>query len=406
MLMILLHTQADRSHFCMNENEYHCKVVCHAMVHEASEPLTFGLERELTYAGHLTPAAQLVPLVKRTFASADETHVRVWGPAGDIAKFPFPSNRRPRSHMKTRAHDVMCVVPRILTFSAAVSSAQFAAEIRVQIAGDAAMGKEDEREREDRGDREGAGGTSLGMWELHTGIEGEDFLRGALAERSTYLLCCNVQHEQTSVNGEMKVVQLTSDVLETRLAHPVHLLTEQDSFDVTVSPRAGAMGEWTRQLQMTPRQHDFRDRIQLPRLLRYPLPPDALPDEPEDKRRATLLRVFQAHTTWFRRWLMPRANRKKDVRDSHVDSPIFYSIMKSQSTGEGSHALVLFDRIDQGSGCIIEFPLSAVSKVYRIVKNDDRWFSAGTQGHKKPGERFAQPLPRQMHGEEESLLAL
>ena len=26
-----------------------------------------------------------------------------------------------------------------------------------------------------------------------------------------------------------------------------------------------------------------RDRIQLPRLLRYPLPPDALPDEPEDK---------------------------------------------------------------------------------------------------------------------------
>jgi len=69
-------------------------VVCHAMVHEASEPLTFGLERELTYAGHLTPAAQLVPLVKRTFASADETHVRVWGPAGDIAKFPFPSNRR------------------------------------------------------------------------------------------------------------------------------------------------------------------------------------------------------------------------------------------------------------------------------------------------------------------------
>ena len=29
----------------------------------------------------------------------------------------------------------MCRVPRILTFSAAVSSAQFAAEIRVQIAG-------------------------------------------------------------------------------------------------------------------------------------------------------------------------------------------------------------------------------------------------------------------------------
>lgn len=64
------------------------------MPQEGSEPLNFGLERELTYAGHLTPAAQLVPLVKRTFASADETHIRVWGPSGDLAKFAFPSNRR------------------------------------------------------------------------------------------------------------------------------------------------------------------------------------------------------------------------------------------------------------------------------------------------------------------------
>ncbi|CAK9014793.1 Uncharacterized protein SCF082_LOCUS12475 [Durusdinium trenchii] len=90
----------------------------------------------------------------------------------------------------------------------------------------------------------------------------------------------------------MKVVELTSDA-DVRLANPVHLLTEHDSFDVTVSPRAGAMGEWTKHLSMTPRQHDFRDRIQLPRLLRYPLPPDCLADEPEEKRRATLLKVFQ-----------------------------------------------------------------------------------------------------------------
>mmetsp|Transcript_73037 Transcript_73037/g.236396 ORF Transcript_73037/g.236396 Transcript_73037/m.236396 type:complete len:194 (+) Transcript_73037:311-892(+) len=46
------------------------------------------------------------------------------------------------------------------------------------------------------------------------------------------------------------------------------------------------------------------------------------------------------------------------------------------------HCQILEDlqtlKIDQGSGCIIEFPLGAVSKVYRIVKNDDKWFSAGT----------------------------
>merc|ERR1712038_1779535 len=44
------------------------------------------------------------------------------------------------------------------------------------------------------------------------------------------------------------------------------------------------------------------------------------------------------------------------------------------------HCQILEDlqtlKVDEGSGCIIEFPLGAVSKVYRIVKNDDRWHSA------------------------------
>eukprot|EP00930_Biecheleria_cincta_P014315 TRINITY_DN12372_c0_g1_i1.p1 TRINITY_DN12372_c0_g1~~TRINITY_DN12372_c0_g1_i1.p1 ORF type:complete len:1467 (-),score=297.42 TRINITY_DN12372_c0_g1_i1:54-4454(-) len=62
---------------------------------EAVEPVSFGVERELQYNGHLTPALQLVPLPKRTFASADETHIRVWSATGgDLAKLAFPSNRR------------------------------------------------------------------------------------------------------------------------------------------------------------------------------------------------------------------------------------------------------------------------------------------------------------------------
>ncbi|CAJ1363613.1 unnamed protein product [Effrenium voratum] len=175
------------------------------------------------------------------------------------------------------------------------------------------------------------------------------------------LLCCNVQHEHSSVSGEMKVVQLMSD--DTGLANPVHLLTEQDSFDVTVSPRAGAMGDWTKRLPMTPRQHDFRDRIQLPRLLRYPLPPDCLPDEPEDKRRAALLQVFQDFVLDLHRGMhMTQISSSQEYSDIHCQ------ILEDLQTL----------KIDQGSGCIIEFPLIAVSKVYRIVKNDDRWFSAGS----------------------------
>lgn len=61
---------------------------------EASDVSAFGLEQVTSYFGHLTPASQLVTLPKQKFASADETHIRVWGPAGDVAKMAFPSNRR------------------------------------------------------------------------------------------------------------------------------------------------------------------------------------------------------------------------------------------------------------------------------------------------------------------------
>merc|ERR1739845_256556 len=35
-------------------------------------------------------------------------------------------------------------------------------------------------------------------------------------------------------------------------------------------------------------------------------------------------------------------------------------------------------KLDQSNGRIIEFPLTGVSKVYRIVKSDDKWYSATT----------------------------
>ncbi|CAK0889186.1 unnamed protein product, partial [Prorocentrum cordatum] len=60
----------------------------------ASEIVAFGLERELEYRGHITPADHLVPLPRRTFASADARQIRVWGPDGDITRYTFPSARR------------------------------------------------------------------------------------------------------------------------------------------------------------------------------------------------------------------------------------------------------------------------------------------------------------------------
>jgi len=175
--------------------------------------------------------------------------------------------------------------------------------------------------------------------------------------------CCNAHNHIESSNGELKIVSLSSDVMDSNLAQPVHLLTEQDSFDMTLSPRAGAMGEWPQGIAMTPRQHNFKDRIQLPSLLRYPLPPGCLPEEAEDKRRNTLLQVYQDFVLDLHKGLhMTQLSSNQEYSDIHCQ------ILEDLKTL----------KVDQGSGCIIEFPLTAVSKVYRIVKNDDRWYSAGS----------------------------
>ncbi|CAE8614885.1 unnamed protein product [Polarella glacialis] len=177
------------------------------------------------------------------------------------------------------------------------------------------------------------------------------------------LQCCNSSQHDASACGELKVVQLSSDMLDGRLVQPVHLLTHQDSFSMTISPRAGAMGELPRILGLTPRQQSIRDRIHLPRLLRYPLPPGSLPEESEDKRRDMLLQVYQDF-----------------VLDLHKG--LHMTQLSSDQEYSDIHCQILEDlvtlKVDQGSGCIIEFPLTAVSKVYRIVKNDDRWYSAGS----------------------------
>eukprot|EP00933_Yihiella_yeosuensis_P063183 TRINITY_DN66290_c0_g1_i1.p1 TRINITY_DN66290_c0_g1~~TRINITY_DN66290_c0_g1_i1.p1 ORF type:complete len:324 (-),score=51.40 TRINITY_DN66290_c0_g1_i1:179-1150(-) len=177
------------------------------------------------------------------------------------------------------------------------------------------------------------------------------------------LTCCNT-HGDGYGDKELKVVQLSSDVLEHHSGPPVHLLTEQDSFDMTLSPRQGAMGERPKpSIGLTPRQQHFRDRIQLPKLMRYPQPAGTPPEESEEKRQEILLQVYQDFILDLHKGLhMTQLSSNQEYSDIHCQ------ILEDLQTL----------KVDQGSGCIIEFPLTAVSKVYRIVKNDDRWYSAGS----------------------------
>lgn len=175
--------------------------------------------------------------------------------------------------------------------------------------------------------------------------------------------CCNCRDE---TSNEFQVLELTSEIGEVQLAQPVHLLTRHDSFDMTQTPRSMAKGEKSdglRTLPVTARQRNLKDRIQLPNMRRYPVPPSCKPEDPEEWRRQELLKSYQEF-----------------VLDLHKG--IHLTQLTSNQDYSDIHCQILEDlqtlNVDQGSGCIIEFPLSAVSKVYRIVKNDDKWYSAGS----------------------------
>lgn len=177
-----------------------------------------------------------------------------------------------------------------------------------------------------------------------------------------FLQCCNCHDDAPT---EFQVVQLSSDVMEMDLAQPVHLLTSPDSFDVTVSPRTHNQGYGGRMrgLPVTARQRSLKSRIQLPSMRRYPIPPSCSSEDPEDSRRQELLRIYQEFVLDLHKGIhMTQLTSTQDYSDIHCQ------ILEDLQTLN----------IDQGSGCIIEFPLTAVSKVYRIVKNDDKWYSAGS----------------------------
>lgn len=132
---------------------------------------------------------------------------------------------------------------------------------------------------------------------------------------------------------------------------------------MTVTPRSGCKGDRPKTSPITPRQRNFKERIKLPKLRRYPVPPGCSSDDPEEQRREELLRVYQEFVLDLHKGIhMTQLTSNQDYSDIHCQ------ILEDLQTL----------KVDQGSGCIIEFPLSAVSKVYRIVKNDDKWYSAGS----------------------------
>merc|ERR1719215_2527521 len=114
---------------------------------------------------------------------------------------------------------------------------------------------------------------------------------------------------------------------------------------------------------ITPRQRDLKDQLQLPRLQWYPVPPNCAPEDTEEERKRKLLHMYQEvaldlHTGMY----LTQLTADRDYSDIHCQ------LMEDMTTL----------KLDQSNGRIIEFPLTNVSKVYRIVKNEDRFYTPGT----------------------------
>jgi hypothetical protein len=140
------------------------------------------------------------------------------------------------------------------------------------------------------------------------------------------------------------------------------LITRADSFDITFTPRSFG-NHSPRSTLTTPRQRDLKDQLELPQLHTYPVPPNSSAAESEDERKRKLLEMYQEfalelHTGMY----MTQLTSNRDYSDIHCQ------LMDDMQTLQ----------LDQSNGRIIEFPLTGVSKVYRIVKSDDKWYSAGS----------------------------
>eukprot|EP00927_Polykrikos_kofoidii_P031329 TRINITY_DN26965_c0_g1_i3.p1 TRINITY_DN26965_c0_g1~~TRINITY_DN26965_c0_g1_i3.p1 ORF type:complete len:279 (-),score=36.84 TRINITY_DN26965_c0_g1_i3:156-992(-) len=134
---------------------------------------------------------------------------------------------------------------------------------------------------------------------------------------------------------------------------------QSDSYDITFTPRVGFNRDFdmtsTMNPVITPRQRHLRDQLELPWLQHYPSTPGNSLEEPEEPRRERLLEMYREFVLE-----MFAGTYLTQLTSSRTYSDIHCQLMEDLETL----------KLDQCNGRIIEFPLTSVSKVYRIVKTE------------------------------------
>merc|ERR1712187_129737 len=142
------------------------------------------------------------------------------------------------------------------------------------------------------------------------------------------------------------------------------MISRGETFDMQFTPR---MFETTDRNGYgkscgTYRERRLRERLQLPVLHQSPVPPHCPPDEPQESRAEKLLGFFQEFAM-------------------ELHSGVHLNQLTSNNDYCDIHCQLMDDlqtlKLDQSNGHIIEFPLTGVSKIYRIIKSTDGgWYNA------------------------------
>jgi len=114
--------------------------------------------------------------------------------------------------------------------------------------------------------------------------------------------------------------------------------------------------------------------VVMPKTRRYHGPPEILPGALEADKQQVLMEMYEDFVLDLYKGVhMTQITMNQDYCDIHCQ------LLDDLQTL----------MVDEGSGCRVEFPLGAVSKAHRVVKNDDKWCSAGSSTGSTP----MPPLP-------------
>lgn len=171
-------------------------------------------------------------------------------------------------------------------------------------------------------------------------------------------VCCSTHDDDFTA-----VVDLTTDIMDGDKVVPVHPLATPDHFAEQADIAARRERDHDHWTGLTPRQQLLKEQVRLPAMMRYPVPLHCSADDPEDIRMAELLRTFQVFVMD-----MHRGISLTQVTMSDEYSEIHCQLLDDMRTLQ----------VDQGSGCIVEFPLPAVTRMYRVIRNDGKDFCGGS----------------------------